>query len=80
MSEWSQLLIGITLTFIGIGLVIACVPRRGKTAWFVGNLFLEPMLPILFISICAIGLIEIAAYFTGIEEATVAGAAKGLSR
>ena len=80
MSELWQLLIGITLTFIGIGLVIACVPRRGKTVWFVGNLILEPMLPILFISICAIGLIEIAAYFTMIEEATVGGAAKVLSR
>ena len=33
----SQLLIGIALVVVGIGLVIACVPRRGKTAWFVGN-------------------------------------------
>ena len=80
MSELSQLLIGITLTVIGIGLVIACVPRRGKTVWFVGNLMLEPLLPILFIGICAIGLIEIAAYFTTIEESTVGGAAKVLSR
>jgi len=80
MSEFSQLLIGITLTFIGIGLVIACVPRRGKPAWFVGNLFLEPMLPILFISICAIGIIEIASSFSTIDEATVGSAAKVLSR
>ena len=78
MSELWQLLIGITLTFIGIGLMIACVPRRGKTVWFVGNSILEPILPILIISICAIGLIEIAAYFTAIEEATVSGAAKRL--
>jgi hypothetical protein len=80
MSELSQLLMGITLTIIGIGLVIACAPRRGKTAWFVGNLILEPMLPILFITICAMGLIEITAYFTGIDEATVSGAANSLAR
>ena len=80
MSESSQLLIGITLIVIGIGLVIACVPRRGKTVWFVGNPILEPILPILIIGMCAIGVIGIASSFSTIDEATVAGTAKGLSR
>ena len=73
MSELSQLLIGIVLLVIGIGLVIACVPRREKTAWFVGNPILEPILPILMIAICTIGLVEIVGYFTTIEELNVGG-------
>ena len=71
----SQLLIGIALVVVGIGLVIACVPRRGKTAWFVGNPILEPMLPILMMAICAIGLMEIVGYFTTMDEMTAVGKA-----
>ena len=71
-----QLLIGIIVLVVGIGMIVACVPRGGKTVWFVGNPFLEPMLPILIIVVCAIGVIEIVAYFTDIEEAVLSGAAR----
>ena len=71
-----QLLIGITSLVIGIGMIVAGVPRGGKTVWFVGNPILEPMLPILIIVVCVIGVIEIAAYFTDIEMAALSGAAR----
>jgi hypothetical protein len=76
MSALAQLLIGITLLFIGIGLIVACRPRGAKTVWFVGNPFLAPMVPIFIIAICAIGLMEVTAYFTTIDEAMLSGAAK----
>jgi hypothetical protein len=73
LSDFSQLLIGITLALIGIGSVTICVPRRGKMAWFVGKPFLEPGVPILIITTFAIGIILIAAYFTTIDSPTLAG-------
>jgi hypothetical protein len=78
LSELSQLLIGVTLIFITIGLLIACLPRRGKTAWFVGKPVLAPAVTILMIATLATGFLLIAAYFTAIDEATLAGAAKHL--
>ena len=75
MLGLSQFLIGIALVVVGIGSVIACVPRWGKRAWFVGNPILEPMLPILMIAICAIGLIEIVGYFSTMDEMAMVGTA-----
>ena len=78
MSDLSQLLIGLVLAFIGIGSVAACVPRKGNLAWFVGKPFLEPGVPVAMIATSAIGLILIAAYFTTIDNASLAGVAKQL--
>ena len=76
MSEMSDLLIGITLMFISIGSVIVWLPRNGKTAWFVGKPFLAPAISNLIVAGLAIGLILIASYFTSIDDATIAGAAR----
>ncbi len=76
MTDLSQLLIGTTLVFIGCGSLIACIPRRGKTAWFVGKPFLESGVSVLLIFTFAIGFLLLAAYFTTIDDATLAGAIK----
>jgi hypothetical protein len=78
LSELSQLLIGITLIFITIGVLITCLPRRGKTVWFVGKPLLAPAVTIMMIATLAIGFFLIAAYFTTIDDATLAGATKHL--
>jgi hypothetical protein len=78
LSELSHLLTGITLIAITIGSLFACLPRRGKTAWFVGKPFLAPAVTIAMIATLAIGFLLIAAYFTTIDEATLAGTAKHL--
>jgi hypothetical protein len=78
LSDLSELLIGSTLLVISIGALIACLPRKGKKAWFVGIPFLEPGASILMITAFAIGLILIAAYFTTIDDATLTGVAKHL--
>jgi hypothetical protein len=78
LSDLSELLLGITLTVFGIGSLIAFLPRQGKTAWFARKPILAPGVPILMITAFAVGLILIAAYFTSIDEATLAGAAKHL--
>ncbi len=74
----SQLLIGLALLIVGVGSLLLCVPRRGKTAWFVGMPLFESGVPILMIGAFAIGLILIAAYFTTIDDATLVGVAKHL--
>ncbi len=73
MSDLSELLIGITALFISFGLVIVCLPRKGKTVWFVRTPFVAPAVSILIISGLALGLILIAAYFTTIDDATLMG-------
>lgn len=78
MSEMSQLLIGIALIFAGVGSLLVCLPRKGKKAWFVGMPFLESGVPILMIAMFSIGLILVVAYFTSIDDATLAGAVKRL--
>ncbi len=78
MSQLSQLLIGLTLIIITIGALFACMPRGGKTVWFVGKPFLAPAATILMICTLAIGLLLIVAYFTTIDEATLSGMAKQL--
>ncbi len=78
MSDLSQILIGLTLTIIGIGSVILSIPRRETTAWFVGKPFLEPGVPIVIIATLAIGLILVASYFTTIDTVTLIGVAKHL--
>ena len=62
MTDLLQLLIGIALIIIGIGSLIACVPRSGKAAWFVGNSFLEPIVPILMVTTLAVGFVMVAGF------------------
>ena len=76
MSDSTELLIAITLLIIGLGLLIACHPRRGKTAWFVGKPILESGVSVLLVATVAIGLMMLVAYFTTLDDATLAGAAK----
>ena len=74
----SELLIGVALVAMGIGSLIACMPRRGKTAWFIGKPLLESGVPIAMIAMFAIGLILVAAYFTTIDDVTLVTKARHL--
>lgn len=73
-----QLLIGSALMIIGVVSLLACLPRHGKKAWFVGKPLVESGVPILMIAIFAMGVILIAAYFTTIDNATMTGVTKHL--
>jgi hypothetical protein len=74
----SQLLIGVVLIFIGVASLIVCLPRKGKKAWFVGKPLFESGVPILMITMFAIGIMLVAAHFTTIDDATLAGAVSKL--
>jgi hypothetical protein len=74
----SQLLVGITLIAVTIGSMIICLPRKGKTVWFVGKPFLAPAATILMICSLAIGVLLIVAFFTAIDDATLSGMTKHL--
>jgi hypothetical protein len=76
LSDTSELLFGITLVFITVGSMAICLPRNGKTAWFVHKPFLAPAVSVLIITGLALGLILLAAYFTTIDDATLSGAVK----
>lgn len=67
-----NLLVGITLAIIVMGLLIACIPRGGKKAWFVGKPFLEPAAPILMM-----GLLLVISDLTTIDEIGLSGARAG---
>jgi cell division protein FtsX len=67
---------GIALLVVSVGSVFASIPRHGKTAWFVGKPFLAPFMSILVVAGLTIGLLLIAAYFTTIDDVTLAGAVK----
>jgi hypothetical protein len=73
MSNTSQLLVGITSLIVSSGVLVACLPQHGKTAWVVRKPFVAPALAILMICGLAIGLVEIASYFTTIDELTLSG-------
>jgi hypothetical protein len=73
LSDSSELLIGVTLLVVSIAIFVLCLPRRGKTAWFVRVPFLAPMVAVLLIGGFAVGLIEIAAYYTTIDDLTLSG-------
>ena len=68
-----NLLIGIALIVIGTAWLLVCIPKGENTAWFVGNRFLEPVLPIFMIATVALGLLLVAGYFTTIDDFTFAG-------
>jgi hypothetical protein len=76
LTDLSELLTGIILTFISIGSLIVCYPRRGKKAWFVGKPFLDPGMSILVVTGFVLGLLLIVAYFTTIDDATLTGVAR----
>ena len=63
---------------IGVVSLLACLPRHGKKAWFVGKPFVESGVPILMIAMFAMGVILITAYFTTIDNATLTGVATHL--
>jgi hypothetical protein len=61
------------LVIFGIGALIACRPRNGKTVWFAENAFLSSAVAVLIVSGFAIGLILLASHFTTIDDATLRG-------
>ncbi len=73
MSDLAELILGIALTVISIIAFIACLPRNGITKRFVRIPFIAPTVSIVIIGGLAIGLIEIAAYFTTIDDMTLSG-------
>jgi len=79
VTEAQGLIVGIVLLVVGIGVLLVCRPRGGKSARFVGIPFLEPGVSVLVVACLCLGLILIAGYFTGIDEATLTGMAKGSS-
>jgi hypothetical protein len=76
MTDMSQLIFGSLLILLGGGSMAACIPRKGKMAWFVGKPFLESGVSVLLIFTFAIGFLLLTAYFTAIDDATLAGAIK----
>jgi hypothetical protein len=76
LSDLSELVIGVTLMFIGIGSLIAVLPRRGKTAWFARMPILNSGVPLLMITAFVFGIILTLAYFTTFDDITLRGAAK----
>ena len=76
MSDLSELFTGIVLTCLSFGAVMICIPRHGKKAWFVGVPFLETGVSILVVTGFVLGLLFITAYFTAIDNATLAGIPK----
>ena len=73
MSDLAELTLGIVLMVVSIAAFVACLPRNGKTKRFVQLPFIAPAVSIVIIGGLAIGLIEIAAYFTTIDDMTLSG-------
>ena len=73
MADASELLIGFTLVIVSIGGWFACLPRRGKTLSFVKKPFVGPAVAVLIICGLALGIIEIMAYFTTIDNLLLSG-------
>ena len=73
MSQSSQLLFGIVLVVVSIGIFITFLPRKGKTLSIVRKPLIAPTLTVLLIGGLAVGLIEIAAFFTAVDELTLSG-------
>jgi hypothetical protein len=73
LSDTSELIIGFTLLILSIGIFVACLPRNGKTVWIVRKPFLAPALTVLIIGGFAMGLIELTAYFTTVDDITLSG-------
>jgi uncharacterized membrane protein len=76
LSDSQELLTGVILLIVSVGALIACYPRNGKTAWFVGVPFLDPTVSILVVGGMVIGVLLIVAYFTAIDNGTVSGMVK----
>ena len=73
MSNATQLFIGLALVIASIGGWFACLPRHGKVLSFVRKPFVGPTLAILIICGLALGIIEIMAYFTTVDDLTLSG-------
>lgn len=73
-----DLIIGLVLIAVGVVTVLISRPKNGKTAWFVGKPFLAPLVSIAIVASLALGFFMIAAHFTTIDDATIAGAARKL--
>jgi hypothetical protein len=61
------------MVFISAAAFIACLPRKGKTLRIVRVPFVAPIVSVLIIGGLALGLIEVAAYFTTIDNMTLSG-------
>jgi len=77
VTEMQGFIIGIVMLAVSVGVLFVSYPRGGKKAWFVGVPFLESGVSILVVTCFCVGLILIAGYFTGIDEGTLTGVAKG---
>lgn len=73
-----DLIIGFVLIAASIITVLVSRPKNGKTVWFVGKPFLAPLVSIAIVASLALGCFMIAAHFTTIDSATIAGAARKL--
>jgi hypothetical protein len=71
LSDSAELTLGIALVVISIVAFIASLPRHGITKRFVRMPFIAPTVSNVIIGGLAIGIIEIAAYFTTIDEMTL---------
>ncbi len=69
-----DLLPGIVLLALTVGLAIASYPRNGKAAAFVQKPFLGPLVSIAIVTGLSISLLLIAAYFSNFDDLTLAGA------
>ncbi len=70
----SELLIGIVLLAITIGLGFACYPKHGKVVALVRKPFVGPLLSVLIVTGLTISVILIVAYFSNFDDVTLTGA------
>lgn len=73
MSDMSELLIGAGLMILSFVWLLVSLPRHGRKAWFVGRPLVDSGIPILMITVFAIGVTLLTAYFTTIDDATLSG-------
>ena len=74
MSDLGQLLIGLTLLILSLGIVIFLRPQRGKSvSAFVKKPLVGPLLASLVTVGFGVGLILLASYFTTIDNVKLSG-------
>jgi hypothetical protein len=70
MSEMAELLSGIALLCISLGVLMAVRPRKGKPIGWVRKPFVGPTLAIVLVAGIGMGTVFLANYFTTIDDMT----------
>lgn len=73
MLENMQLIGGIALLIVSVGVFVAFLPRDGKALSIVRRPLVAPALTVLVIGAFAWGVVEVVASFTKVDEITLSG-------